>query len=265
MLYTLALLATHASAGMLGTTVTAGAFSSGGGCELSATVIDPGVEFVDAGPDLCMAGPTGRLDIDVADGAIRWDFTATQDFGFSTSTDPWLRIEDIAPTCPGGTVGEVVGIASVTTNLPASEWDTSLVSFGPDIVEILGDPMATGGDTLIRTDPGDFIDVELMFECPISLDISGTCPGPLSIDIEGITPGGEAGVILGSGLGSDVIPGGPCAGAVTDLSGASLFSIMTDGDSDGEIHISPNVTSQCGQVMQIVDRSSCTLSNAVTL
>ena len=52
-----------------------------------------------------------------------------------------------------------------------------------------------------------------------TLDVSGSCPGVLSITASGFTPGGNVAVLTGVGTGSDMIPGGQCAGVVSSLRG----------------------------------------------
>lgn len=250
---------------LVGTDVSIDSFTITGACNLTATVTDPGVEFVDAGPDLCMAGPSGRLDVDVSGSSVRWDFTAEQDFGFGGGPSPWLWLTDVNPACPGGQTGTVAGITSVTTNMDATEWDVSLVDHGSNDVEIIGDPMLTGGDTLIRTHPGDFIEVGLDLECPLTVDLRGTCPGVIAVQVSGVVPGGDIGIGLGSGLGSDVIGGGPCAGTQTGLSGASFIGSLSDSDLDGIISATPNVTTNCGMYLQIIDRTTCETSNVELL
>lgn len=246
---------------LVGTTVTAD-YGSVGICDLTATVVDPGVEFVGAGPGFCMAGSSPRLDVDVTSTTVRWDFTAVQDFGFGSASASWLWLLDINPTCPSGGTGYVRGITNVTTSLGSTEWVPSQVAFTDHTLELIGFPSSLGGDGNLRTNIGDFIEVELDLACPISLEVSGSCPGQMSFDVYGVTPFGNVGVGVGPTLGSDVITAGPCAGLVTGLGGATPAYTFVDADGDGEIHLSPNVTTTyCGQYVQVIDRSTCTISN----
>lgn len=259
---------TPAFAGMLGTDVTLDFGDGITGCLITETVVDPGVEWVDAGPDLCMAGPTGRLDVDVTDTTVRFDFTAEQDIGTAGTAAPMFTLNGIHPTCPGGSTGWVDSIVSVSTNMDPNEWIPTQVAFADDEVQLIADPASLDGDVNLRTHPGDFIELELAFGCPapaLGLTLTGTCPGSIDIDIVGITPGGQVGVIFDASLGSGVIGGGPCAGTVTDLDTPSLDLIMVDTDGDGEIHVSPSVSAHCGEYMQIVDRTTCDTSNVELL
>ena len=98
-----------------------------------------------------------------------------------------------------------------------------------------------------------------------ALDISGSCPGVVSVVGSGFTPGGTVAVLKGSGMGSDVMPGGPCAGGATDLRGLSLVTTIR-ADGRGGISVSPSVGGPlCGAYIQMVDVSSCGLSNVDTI
>lgn len=98
-----------------------------------------------------------------------------------------------------------------------------------------------------------------------TLDISGSCPGVLSIMGSGFTPRGNVAVLKGSGLGSDAMPAGPCAGGRTNLSGLGFVTIVA-ADAGGNISVSPSIGGPlCGSYVQFVDTASCALSNTDTL
>ena len=98
-----------------------------------------------------------------------------------------------------------------------------------------------------------------------TLDISGACPGVLSIVGSGFTPGGSVAVLKGSGLGSDVMPAGPCAGDRTSLSGLGYVTSLR-ADGAGNIRLSPSISAPlCGSYVQFVDATRCALSNTDTL
>lgn len=94
-----------------------------------------------------------------------------------------------------------------------------------------------------------------------SLSISGPCPGTIDVEASGLTPGGDVAVLSGRGAGSDVVPGGPCAGALSDLSGLGLITVVS-ADGRGDIAVSPSVGGPtCGKHIQFLDLASCALSN----
>ncbi|HMV65970.1 MAG TPA: hypothetical protein PKA64_03890 [Myxococcota bacterium] len=251
-------------AGLLGTSVAVD--FAGPGCGLTATVAHPAVEFPAAGPGLCMAGPTPRLDIDVRDTSVRVDWTAEADYGFGGGTFPMFTFSNLNPTCPNGTIGWITGLSSVTTNMETDEWVPSQVSFSAHQLVILADPTALGGDNpnLVRTHPGDFIEVGLQFTCVNPhIVLSGTCPSPVSVAATGFTPGGSVAVIRSNAPGSFVVPSGSCAGLNLSL-GAPGIGIVTTvtASPSGAISWSGSVgPTYCSKWFQFVDMATCQPSN----
>jgi len=93
-----------------------------------------------------------------------------------------------------------------------------------------------------------------------TLTISGTCPGSVTLAAAGGTPNGIAGILFGSGPGSDVLANGPCAGTMTGLSGPALFSTLPF-DSNGEFSLTRTAPAGvCGRFLQVVDGATCTVS-----
>ncbi|MFT4626501.1 MAG: hypothetical protein ACI8PZ_005178 [Myxococcota bacterium] len=97
------------------------------------------------------------------------------------------------------------------------------------------------------------------------LSISGACPGPMAVSASGLTPGGMAAVLRGSGPGSDVMPAGPCRGGASGLSGlAYVTTVPVDGR--GNVSAMPTISGPlCGQYVQFVDATACTLTNLAEL
>jgi hypothetical protein len=95
-----------------------------------------------------------------------------------------------------------------------------------------------------------------------SLDIDGAaCPGPMMINGSGFTPGGSVAVLRGSRPGSDLMPAGPCAGGSTDLGGLSYITTIR-ADGAGNFSAMPDISGgTCGSLIQMVDASTCELSN----
>jgi hypothetical protein len=85
----------------------------------------------------------------------------------------------------------------------------------------------------------------------------------MTLDLVGMTPFGEVAVLLGTGTGSVAIPSGVCAGTQTGLSGASFVGLVTDSDGDGELHATPSISSACGKYLQLMDRTTCEVTNVV--
>ncbi|MFT4624429.1 MAG: hypothetical protein ACI8PZ_003088 [Myxococcota bacterium] len=97
------------------------------------------------------------------------------------------------------------------------------------------------------------------------LTISGACPGPMAVEASGFTPGGMVAVLKGAGPGADVMPAGPCVGGATSLAGlAYVTSVRADGA--GNVSVTPDIGAPlCGQLVQMVDASTCALSNPAPL
>jgi hypothetical protein len=249
-----------AHAGLMGTDVTVDFGDGISGCLLTETVVR-GYEWVDAGPAMCMAGPSGRLDIDVGDDYWRIDFTTIQDFGMSGGR-PMFTLNRLQPICWDGSVGTIRDLTSVTTNMDPNEWVPSDITFGRDFIQILGNPT---GDANVRTNTGDYIDVTIDFECPPvnlppKMQFNGTCPGPMTLEGKGFEPGGSIAVLKGTGPGNDIMPAGPCAGDATGLSGLSYVTSLT-ADSLGEILLTPSIPANlCGSSIQLVDLATCELT-----
>jgi hypothetical protein len=100
----------------------------------------------------------------------------------------------------------------------------------------------------------------------ITLTASGTCPGPVDIDVSGLTPSGSYLVIGGLMSGSAAIPSGACTGDTSGL-GPTVKSIRTaTADAGGFAAMNPMLKAgPCGKWLQIVDETTCALSNPVVL
>ncbi|MFT4627823.1 MAG: hypothetical protein ACI8PZ_006513 [Myxococcota bacterium] len=98
-----------------------------------------------------------------------------------------------------------------------------------------------------------------------SLDMSGDCPGPVDITVAGVTPGATLVFLAGSaGEGSDVIGVGGCTGTVTGLAGLRFLTRVT-ADGGGGAAFSPSIPDgRCDTPIQVLDTSSCTLTNVDT-
>lgn len=106
--------------------------------------------------------------------------------------------------------------------------------------------------------------VALNKTCGVELDQDGTCNSWVDFTITGCTPGGTVLVMIGHNRGKFVVPQGkPCAGLTVALDGATMRVAGTAvADANGNINATfwagPTC---CGQIMQIVDLTSCKVSN----
>ncbi|MFT4626971.1 MAG: hypothetical protein ACI8PZ_005652 [Myxococcota bacterium] len=99
----------------------------------------------------------------------------------------------------------------------------------------------------------------------ITGSVTGSCPGPADIEVFDATPGEQVAILLGAGVGRDVVPAGPCAGVGTDLSGVRLLRTAR-ADGAGQVSLSPTLPpGACSRVIQFLDLSTCELSDAFEL
>ena len=98
------------------------------------------------------------------------------------------------------------------------------------------------------------------------LTVTGDCPGAVTIDMTEISPFGRAAVFVGSGPGSDLVPGGPCVGVASGLADLNFARVQTDTAGDGMMRMSPTLSGpSCGRSIQVLDLDSCTFSSVVPL
>ncbi|MFT4627746.1 MAG: hypothetical protein ACI8PZ_006433 [Myxococcota bacterium] len=100
---------------------------------------------------------------------------------------------------------------------------------------------------------------------PPTLSLDGACPGPIDISIT-LSAGSTATVLYASGTGSSTLPFGRCAGVATGLDSGRWAFNAPDGDGDGALSFSPSVPdAACGQWLQVLDTTTCLLSDAVEI
>lgn len=100
------------------------------------------------------------------------------------------------------------------------------------------------------------------------ISIFGNCGSTMDLRASGATPGGPVAVIYSFGLGSYVIPGGPCAGTVLGLDGAgiTLAAVLTADAAGFASHSAFVPPGACGVVfVQGLDVATCATSNVVGL
>ncbi|PCJ54275.1 MAG: hypothetical protein COA70_06500 [Planctomycetota bacterium] len=97
-----------------------------------------------------------------------------------------------------------------------------------------------------------------------NLTIIGGCPGAKTLSITGANPGAQLAIAHGVS-GSFTIPNGPCAGAVLEISSPTLAGFF-NADAAGNLTLNFNAPAGfCGRSVQVVDMSSCLVSQVATL
>jgi hypothetical protein len=103
---------------------------------------------------------------------------------------------------------------------------------------------------------------------PVSLSVTGSCPGAVTAMASNGTPGGRMAFIRAMGTGSQRIPqGNPCAGTVLGLNRTAVLVASPVANQQGSASISGNVPANaCGRVfLQVLDVQTCTTSNVIGL
>ncbi len=97
--------------------------------------------------------------------------------------------------------------------------------------------------------------------------LSGTCPGIMDFEITGATPSGRVVVILGNDcLCSVVPPGNACEGTVLGVANNLMVFRTIQVDANGELLWSGFVgPGCCGECIQIMDLTTCRVSNVVSI
>ncbi len=168
--------------------------------------------------------------------------------------------------------GVSIGVGSSETG---SAWmgafDSGGVLVDTDVVALSTavQPMWVSGADIVRvvidTDVDVFILDDLVFGDRPTLELSGTCPGPVTVHLRDFQPGGSVGVLTGTGLGSDVLQGGPCAGVSTGLAGLGRVGVVTVNNQGSQV-LQPNVgAGYCQDWFQAVDLTTCLLSPLVRM
>ncbi|MFT4624306.1 MAG: hypothetical protein ACI8PZ_002965 [Myxococcota bacterium] len=99
-----------------------------------------------------------------------------------------------------------------------------------------------------------------------SMEITGTCPGTVELTLSELAPAGRWAVLSSEGPGAAALPGGPCAGTLTDLDPRRL-ALRQRGDSgSGTVVLGVDLMpAACELHLQLVDLAECTLAPVVTL
>lgn len=98
------------------------------------------------------------------------------------------------------------------------------------------------------------------------LSVDGECGASATITVTDATAGGDLHILWGSRAGSDRIPVGPCDGTSTSLRDLRGFGTPWPADATGsyttDLRLAPSF---CGKSAQILDVSTCELSDLVVL
>ena len=99
----------------------------------------------------------------------------------------------------------------------------------------------------------------------LNVSLSGSCPGSMTVEITGATAGATVAIGIGSGTDGTMLPGGPCAGTMIDLSGIGTRRELT-ADPTGTVSFNAEPGAGiCGGLIQAVDFATCEASAIVTV
>jgi hypothetical protein len=99
---------------------------------------------------------------------------------------------------------------------------------------------------------------------PPNLSVDGTpCPRAVTLRANGFTAGGRVAVASANNGGSSSLPSGVCAGTALGLGSVSLrLSAVLTASASGRVdYTGPVSPGLCGKVLQMIDLSSCAVSN----
>lgn len=106
------------------------------------------------------------------------------------------------------------------------------------------------------------------FRDPISLSLTGVCPGALTVSVQHATANQDVALIYARNTGGAVIPSGnPCAGLALGLNNTAALVATKRADSTGAVKFqSPNTAPRaCGLYVQALDLTWCKVSNVVQI
>ena len=105
--------------------------------------------------------------------------------------------------------------------------------------------------------------VDSLVTGPPSIAVAGVC-GAVTLTVSGGTPYGNVDLVMGGAAGTDIVPGGVCAGLTTGLSDPRRVVTRTL-DESGSLEAGSGIGPSCGNPIQVIDLWSCTASPVVTL
>jgi hypothetical protein len=97
-----------------------------------------------------------------------------------------------------------------------------------------------------------------MAGAPLSLEVTGACPGTIFVDVQGASPGATLALVWSLGPGNALVPGGVCAGTPLGLAAPPHLLDVVTADAFGEFSLSatPPAT-RCSAFLQVVELGSC--------
>jgi hypothetical protein len=97
----------------------------------------------------------------------------------------------------------------------------------------------------------------------LTLAMTGSCPGTIAVSITNGTPNGPMGVVRANGTGAFTVPSGPCAGTQLGLGTSGITLLATPNfNASGNKSASPTL-GVCNKYYQIVNLTTCEVSNVV--
>ncbi len=100
---------------------------------------------------------------------------------------------------------------------------------------------------------------------PLTLDVSGQCPGRVIVEWNHARPHATLGLVFAFDPGSIFIPSGPCMGTPLGLGTRGLQLVHTFNSGDGSGSVGGNTGSQCQHYLQLVEVPSCATSNVAQI
>jgi len=95
----------------------------------------------------------------------------------------------------------------------------------------------------------------------LALDITGQCPGDIDVSVTGATPNSGVAFAIAGSEGTSNVPVGNCAGTELGLNSPSLLTVI-NANGQGEVNFSRTTNAgNCGRWLQLVDSTSCDVSN----
>jgi hypothetical protein len=97
----------------------------------------------------------------------------------------------------------------------------------------------------------------------LTLNMTGSCPGTIAVAITNGTPNGPMAVVRSNGTGAFTIPSGPCSGVALGLGASGISLLATPNfNASGNKSASPTL-GVCNKYYQIVNLTTCEVSNVV--
>ncbi len=144
------------------------------------------------------------------------------------------------------------------------------VASGLGITDMVADDLDMDGapDLAASAADSDDMSVHLNKGCGLEVEVVGTCPGPADVTINGATPNGLVYVVFSKRAGCHTLGvRSPCPGVTLGLKPSIRPIGQLTADANGDVilvgqNVGPGL---CGGYLQIIDATTCLVSNVVQL